>query len=212
LLLRGRDSNPLWELMGLPGKPFPALPRSISFFPSLPRNYIRSVHELSKPPNGAIIQIMSASKRRSARRPILDLRNDYLLFAERSAGTPAFRKLFYRIDGKTIDVLRDGDLSCAFFVSGVLAMFGLIDAIHTTVKATRENLKRRGWKPVAKPVRGAVIVWAPKKFRTSGETHRHIGFALGNGKAVSNSSKRRSPRVHAWDFRPVEEILYKDLG
>lgn len=27
-MLRGRDSNPLRKLMGLPGKPFPTLPRA----------------------------------------------------------------------------------------------------------------------------------------------------------------------------------------
>jgi hypothetical protein len=146
----------------------------------------------------------------ATRKPKPIIQKNYLLFARMSAGSPAFRKLFYRIQEKEIEILRDGDLSCAFFVSAVLKIFDLIDALHTTVRATVQNLKRRGWKRIPKPRIGAIIIWAPKRFK-SDETHRHIGFYLGGGKAVSNSSKRRVPRIHAWNFRTVEEILWKNL-
>jgi hypothetical protein len=134
---------------------------------------------------------------------------NYLTFARASVGSRSFRKLFYRIDGKEVEILRDGDLSCAFFVSSVLVVFGLMGVLHTTVTGTVRDLRRRGWKDIPRPRTGAVIVWGPKKFR-SGETHRHIGFYLGEGKVVSNSSARKSPRVHAWDFRPVEHVLFNE--
>jgi hypothetical protein len=146
-------------------------------------------------------------KQRPKPKPLLV--ENYLLFAKASVGSAAFRKLYYLIDGKKIEILRDGDLSCAFFVSAILTIAGLMGVVHTTVKHTVRDLKRRGWKPIKSPVVGSVIVWAPKKFK-SGETHRHIGFYLGGGKAVSNSSKKKSPQIHSWNFRPVEEILWNN--
>lgn len=143
-----------------------------------------------------------------ASKPKLLLPENYLLVAKASVGSDMFRKLYFQIDGKKIEILRDGDLSCAFFVSGILKIFNLIGTFHTTVKETVKDLKRHGWKPVKIPQEGAIIVWAPKTFKKSGETHRHIGFYIGNRKAVSNNSKRHSPRIHAWNFRPVEEILW----
>lgn len=140
-------------------------------------------------------------------KPVMAVRKNYLLLAKSSVGSKLFRKLYYDVRGKRIEVLRDGDLSCAFFVSGVLAIFGLIGSLHTTVTATIADLKRHGWRPITKPREGAIIVWAPKKFK-SGETHRHVGFYLGGGKVVSNSSKKRSPKIHAWDYRPIETILW----
>jgi hypothetical protein len=92
-------------------------------------------------------------------------------------------------------------------VSAILKIFSLIGELHATVTGTVADLKRHGWKPIKKPREGAIIVWAAKKFK-SGEPHRHIGFYLGDGKTVSNSSKNRSPKIHEWDYRPVEEILW----
>ncbi len=142
-------------------------------------------------------------------KPELLLVKDYLTFAKASVGSNSFRKLYYRANGKEVEVLRDGDLSCAFFVSSVLVIFGLMGVMHTTVKSTVRDLRRRGWKDIRTPRPGAIVVWGPKKFK-SGETHRHLGFYLGDGKVVSNSSARKSPRVHAWNFRPVEHILWNE--
>jgi hypothetical protein len=149
--------------------------------------------------------------KKKSEKPKLLITENYLLFAKASAGSKMFRTVYYEIGRKKIDVLRDGDLSCAVFVSAILKLFNLIDDVHTTVNHTVRSLKLRGWKPIKKPVPGAIIVWAPKTSKKSGETHRHIGFYLGNGKAVSNNSKKRSPAIHAWTFRPVEEILYKNI-
>jgi len=123
-----------------------------------------------------------------------------------SAGSPLFRNLWYRIDGKDIDVLRDGDLSCAFYVSSILKLFSLIGDIHTTVIKTEEDMQTHGWRKIKQPRPGAVVVWAPKTFPKSGEIHKHIGIYLGNGDVVSNSSKRRVPNKHDWQYRPVETI------
>ncbi|MDE2021814.1 MAG: hypothetical protein KGI71_02745, partial [Patescibacteria group bacterium] len=53
-------------------------------------------------------------------KPALKLFPSYSAAVQNSIGTNLFRSLYYRINGKTIDVLDNGDLSCAVFVSSVL--------------------------------------------------------------------------------------------
>jgi hypothetical protein len=123
----------------------------------------------------------------------------YFALIKNSVGSSLFRNAFYRIDGKKLDILRNGDLSCAIFVSSILRLLDLIPETHTTVKGTEVAMRRAGWHIIKKPVPGSILVWAPKTFK-NGETHRHIGFYLGNRKAISNSSKKRCPFVHDWTF------------
>lgn len=111
-----------------------------------------------------------------------------------------FRNAFFLINGKKQDVLRDGDLSCAVYVSSILRLMNLIPETHTTVKGTVETMCQAGWKPIRKPRAGSILVWEAKHFKKSGESHRHIGFYIGDRKAVSNSSKKRSPAMHHWTF------------
>ncbi|HUZ93034.1 MAG TPA: NlpC/P60 family protein [Candidatus Paceibacterota bacterium] len=143
----------------------------------------------------------------AAAKPKFILLKNCLAVARGSAGSNAFRKLYYKIGGREIDVLRDGDLSCAVFVSFILKIFSLIPEIHTTVKATEADLGRAGWREIKQPRPGAIVFYGPKTFK-SGETHRHIGIYLGSGRAISNSSKNRSPKIHKWNYRPVEKILF----
>lgn len=118
-----------------------------------------------------------------------------------SIGTRMFRSSYARVNKKTVDITRKGELSCAFFVSSVLLIFGMIREQHTTVAGTVRDLESSGWKKVSRPMVGDVIVWAP---RTKGpEAHGHIGFFVGDGKAISNNSKSRVPAQHVWDSRPV---------
>ncbi len=140
-------------------------------------------------------------------KPRFLLKKNLLSIAKSAVGTKMFRNLYFSIGGKKIDVLRDGDLSCAFFVSFLLKMFGLVGETHTTVSGLEKDMARHGWRKINKPRDGAIIVYAPKKFK-SGEIHKHVGIYLGKEFAVSNSSKKRSPKADKWNFRPVEKILW----
>ena len=132
---------------------------------------------------------------------------NYLTIAKMSAESPIFRKLYCKKNGRRVDILHDGDLSCAFFVSVILKCFDLISKIHTTVVGAERELELNGWRKIKKPKPGAVIIWAPKKFE-DGEVHRHIGIFLGAGEAISNNNRTRSPQIHIWNNRPVEKILW----
>jgi hypothetical protein len=123
----------------------------------------------------------------------------YLAAIRNSVGTRLFRNFYAEVDGKRRDVMRDGDLSCAFFVSSVLVMFGLLKKVHATVKCTVADLEKSGWQSVRVPRAGDVLVWEPV-IDERGESHAHIGFALGNGMAISNASAPGVPERHSVTF------------
>ena len=132
-----------------------------------------------------------------ARKPKFELLPTYLKAIENSVGSNLFRNEYYRINGKAIDVLDDGDLSCAVFVTSILYLFDLIKERHTTVVATIEDVQRSGWYEIKKPKKGALILWGFKK-KDSGTQgkHRHVGFYLNTKKAISNISEKRIVDAH----------------
>lgn len=130
----------------------------------------------------------------------------FLTIARASVDSPIFRQSFFEMNGKTVDILRNGDLSCAFFVSSLLKIFSLIKDIHATVEGTIKDMTESGWGKIEKPRAGTVIIWAPRKTE-NGETHRHIGICIDGKQAISNSSEQKVPTIHQWNYRPVELIL-----
>src|SRR3989344_7279627 len=133
------------------------------------------------------------------------LLENLIAVASASVGSPLFRNLYARVGNRKVDILKNGELSCAFFVSAVLKMFSLVRGVHATVAGTVRDLKTSGWRTVRKPKPGCVIVWRPKTF-ADGEAHAHIGFYIGRGLAVSTSYKKRTPVTHALRARPIEAI------
>jgi hypothetical protein len=123
----------------------------------------------------------------------------YLALIRNSVGSKLFRNAFFLVNGKKQDILRNGNLSCAIYVSSILRLVNLISETHATVKGTVEAMRRAGWRQTNKLRIGSIVVWETETFK-SGEAHGHIGFYIGNNKAVSNSSKGRSPVVHHWKF------------
>ncbi len=79
--------------------------------------------------------------------------------------------------------MRNGEFSCAFYVSSILVLFKFIKEIHTTVDAAVKDLKECGWKEIKKPKIGSVLVWEKKDFG-NGDIHKHIGFLLGKIKPL----------------------------
>lgn len=136
--------------------------------------------------------------------------NTYLAMIKNSVEARIFRNAYFKIHGKKEDVLRDGDLSCAYFVSIILLIFKLIGDAHTTVIGTEKDMVEFGWQKIKKPKIGSVLIWQ-SKIGESGEPHRHIGFYIGNEQAISNSDKTKSPQIHNWQYdskRSVEAIYW----
>lgn len=135
--------------------------------------------------------------------------DSYLAVIENSVGSYMFKNLYADVDGVKKDVTEDGWLSCAFYVSTILHMFGFNKGVHGTVESTVKDLKENGWVEIDEPVVGSVIVWKPGK-TTNG--HSHIGFYIGEGQAISNDSWKKYPIKYDWKFngkREVSSILWK---
>ncbi|HLD81874.1 MAG TPA: NlpC/P60 family protein [Patescibacteria group bacterium] len=134
----------------------------------------------------------------------------YMRTLENAPGTKIFRSVFVNDEnGREYDVLRGGELSCAYFVSFVLRAFNLIDAPHSTVATTLARMKKAGWHAVSahESRSGDVVVWEPVP-SADGETHAHIGFYLGNEIAVSNNSQTRVPAKHHMTFKGKRSITH----
>ncbi len=138
------------------------------------------------------------------------LKKTYLSFIKGAVGSKSYQSNFARIKGKDQDILNKGQFSCAFFVSSVLKTFSLLSDLHTTVNGTVLDMKRNGWKLITKPRPGSVILWEEK------QGNKHLGFYIGNNKAVSNCKTKFSPCIHHWTYgiqnhkpkRKVEKIFW----
>jgi hypothetical protein len=133
----------------------------------------------------------------------------YLTVIKNSVGSKLFRNFYVKNKRKKIDVLKNGELFCAFFVSSILYLFKLIKDVHTTVDSTVKDLQESAWQIVKRPKAGSIIVWEKIDFG-GGDIHKHIGFYIGKGKAISNNYKLGYPTEHNWIFpkRQVEMIFW----
>jgi len=152
-------------------------------------------------------------KRKQKIQPLLF--ENYLAVIKNSLGSKLFRNFYAKVNGKTIDIMKNGELSCAFYVSSVLALFKLIRDVHGTVDSTVKNLKKSGWKKIKKPKVGSVIVWEKIDFGNN-DIHKHIGFFVGKSRAISINYKLGYPTQHYWTFglkqskpkRKIETIFW----
>src|SRR3989338_489865 len=124
----------------------------------------------------------------------------YLGVIKNSVGAKLFRNAYAPINGKKTDLLKNGNVSCAFYVSSLLAMTGLLKNPHTTVSGTIKDLRASGWKITKNPRVGDILVWEAIDFGKN-NYHRHIGFYIGNNRAISNNYKKSCPTIHSWNFR-----------
>ena len=122
-----------------------------------------------------------------------------------------FRSLYAEVNGKEKDILENGKLSCAIFVSSILYVFKMIKDPHATVDKTIDDMITLGWYEIEKPKPGAILKWEKQ------EGHYHIGFYVGGNMAISNDSKDTGfPHKHHYtynDTRKIEKIYWhKELN
>ncbi len=131
--------------------------------------------------------------------------DSYLAFIKNSVGSNLFRNVFAKVNGRKKDIANNGELSCAFFTSSILCLFQLIKNVHATVGSTIKDLKKSGWQEIKKPKIGSVLIWSKNN------QHRHIGFYLGDNKAISNGKEKGQPIIHHWTYdgeRKIEAIYW----
>lgn len=139
------------------------------------------------------------------------LRENYLVSIKNSIGTRLFRNLWVEADGVKKDILEDGELSCAQFVSGLLYLQQMINSRHATVEGTLKDLEASGWHKIAEPKEGCILVWEKVDY-PDGTKHSHIGFYVGNQKAISNRPIDKSPQEHYWTYARQNEDEFRKIS
>lgn len=138
----------------------------------------------------------------------------YMAAIQGAVGSKMFNRAYALVDGKKKEVTEKGNLSCALFPSFVLKYFDLIKEGHFTVSGLVRDLEASGWKKIRKPKTGCILVWSAqddKKDKNYSFGHRHIGFSIGQAKAISNLSSKGKPGIHHWTFgmkkgKPVRKV------
>lgn len=128
-----------------------------------------------------------------------------------SPGTEMFRTFYVEENGVKRDVFSNGEHSCSYFVGSILCLFDQQDKPHATVSSTVKDLEEHGWKKVelSEAQEGDVIVWEPIEFdEEPGVLHAHVGFYLGENKAISNDYKKGFPAIHTLESggRKIEAV------
>jgi len=130
----------------------------------------------------------------------------YIRLIYNSIGSNMFRNFYVETPERgEFDALDDGYNACAFYVSAVLVIFKKISGIHGTVDSTIKDLQESGWIQVNEPKEGDVIIWEAQQFNDGSK--EHIGFSLGNGKAISISWTKKTPIEHSDTFDGKRKIV-----
>lgn len=129
---------------------------------------------------------------------ILDYQN-YLKTIKTSEGSKMFRNFYVLNDGKKRDILENGKLSCARYVSSILKLFDLISETHATVNGTTKDMLKNEWKPTKKLIPGNILIWEEKE-GCDGALHQHLGFYLGTNKAISHRDEKCLPVIHHYTY------------
>jgi hypothetical protein len=134
----------------------------------------------------------------------------YLQLVHNSVGTGMFRNFYVQTaDGQELDGMDGGSNSCAFYVSAVLTIVKRLSGVHGTVASVIRDLQQSGWVGAAEKdlQAGDVIIWEPQEYE--GKMQRHIGFYIGDGRAVSTSWTKKVVVEHdvSLDGRAIEQIF-----
>lgn len=139
-------------------------------------------------------------------------RKSYLAMVRNAAAGEArlFRNVYALVDGTESDITGDGQWACAFFASSVLFINKLIGDMHTGVAGLENDLQTSGWVHIQEPREGAVLVWQAQEgsfVPGIGQMHSHMGFYIGNDRAVSNfSGEPGVPREHHWTYDGARHV------
>ncbi len=135
----------------------------------------------------------------------------YIATITNSVNSNQYKNFFVFDDsaGEVKDILENGNLSCAIFVSNILNMFTgiakLIDAPHVTFKTTLIKMKESGWYEIKNIRPGAILCWESVDFGITG-FHEHVGFALNMNEAVSNDYRAGCIARHHITFNNTRNI------
>jgi hypothetical protein len=126
--------------------------------------------------------------------PLQRLIHKNLIYTVRTiVDSELFKHIYVRDtrDGREFDAMDDGIGACAYTVSGVLALHGLIDHPHATVAKTIARMQDAGWVKTNTPKPGDVVQWAALN------DNMHMAFFIGDDQVIGNSTQNRVPKQYA---------------
>lgn len=159
----------------------------------------------------------------------------YLSMIRNSVGSHTWKNLFvYKENGHNIDILQDGNVSCAYYVSSILKQFGYCWASYANVLSLEKHLIEYGRSEQKYFTEDAITPWSviireekkwsEKKdiYGNSIKGHYHVGFYIWSWMAISNMSdgfaiddvNARTPQEHHITYnwsRPIRSILKRDF-
>lgn len=136
---------------------------------------------------------------------------NFLATARGAVEARMFQHLYVRDQtGAERDVMQGGELSCAYVVSGILTLYGLIDRPHATVATTLQKMAEAGWQQTETARRGAIVHWPEH------DGHEHLGIMIGDNLCVSNSDTTHMPMLHGLTLssgvRPRAFYIHAELA
>lgn len=143
-------------------------------------------------------------------KPEILRRETFIKMVENSVGTRLFNSIIAKRGEETIDILADGDLSCATFVSNILYLNHFLDNQRVVVGSLEKDLaSSSNFKEISPenylPETGDVILWGVIVGQ-DGVAHKHFGFALNNEEAVSTTGISHSAIRHPLYKKPDTDI------
>lgn len=142
---------------------------------------------------------------------ILQFEN-YLEAIRESVGSKLFQTTWAEVDGEKKDITNRGQYSCASHVSSVLILFtefGLLKARHAGFSGLIKDMEESGWYKIDEPRIGSILRW--ERMHRKGTSNNHIGFYIGNKKAVLSDPDVGVPIIRHYtygtkDGKPIRKI------
>jgi hypothetical protein len=140
---------------------------------------------------------------------------NYMGAIKKSVGSEIFQTIWGEVDGERKDLTspqNKGQVSCAVHVSSILLWFtefGLLGKRHVGMAGLLRDMKESGWYEIDELKVGAVIHW--ENWTRRGISNDHIGFYIGDEKAVNNDPDKGVPVVRHYTYgekngKPVRKI------
>ncbi len=128
----------------------------------------------------------------------------YLAHIRGSIGSQSYRHWYGHQNmspGEVKDVTNAGQISCAYYASCVLVAFGLAYKLRAETQGLLKDMWSHDWYQIEEPRPGAVLLWMPRQTQTG--KHPHIGFYMGEDKAISHiGGEVCAPTEHDWSYVP----------
>jgi len=129
---------------------------------------------------------------------------NYLTVIKNSVGSKMFQHVYVLDNNKEKDIIKGGELSCAYYVSCILKLFNLIDqeiSPHAMTGGLVKNILNNGWEETKELKVGNILIWEEIL------GHQHLGFYLGKDMAISHRDEKKTPMIHHYTYKGKRKII-----